>query len=254
MSRKYPLICVILTFVLMFSACSAPVNSGSPDNGQTAPPVPLNNGWDHEAAITRFLTAVNVSGTITPDDELVPPGTLPSVENIPQPDQSLIGSEVAIFFADKQQPIPFHYIYNSTTGEERLAVVIRGVHIPMLILFETNLGGPNGLFRKIADQVPFHATILAMINTSNQEGMYTLNATRYNDGVDPNEMIVLDNLTEMSSGEYLGVFGTAYDENNILISNFKGTLCPTESESLRDDLAVFWSIYDRFSITDLADI
>ncbi len=153
-------------------------------------PVPTTTAapvvWPHEAALDRFLTQVNHEGTIgyDPSAEPVAPGTLPDVKFIPTADQSMVGSRVPIILAQEQQAIPFYYSYDTVTGIERLAVVLQADRIPMLIIFETTLGGLNGLCEKIAKQEPFEATILSMTNISYQEGMYTYNAATHDGNVE----------------------------------------------------------------------
>ncbi|MGN0999073.1 MAG: hypothetical protein ACI4PO_05925 [Faecousia sp.] len=207
-----------------------------------------NGSWTHEAAITRFLTETNRSGQIASSGELVPPGTLPEVDSIPRADQALVGSTVSILFARQQQAIPFHYLRDAQSGTEHLTVVIPTDRIPLLIVFETNLGSASALCEKMTKEEPFTAKIVAFVNISFEEGMYAEMTTRYSDASDA-EMVFISNPGALNGREYIGVYGTGDD--GVPLSVMKGPQGASVSADLQGSLDVFYRIYERFSLTAL---
>lgn len=211
--------------------------------------------WYSDAALTRFLTDVNYNGSILPGGELDAPGTPPDVELIPPADQSMLGQTVSIILAQEQQAIPFCYVCDKTTGTERLAVILENVNIPLLIVFETDLGGVSGLCGVIRTEREFSATILAMVNISfYPEAFYAYNACTGTYGLNASEIIDISAPAETEHGVYLGIVGTAYSRDGELWCMLKGTGVSMESDGLASDIEVFQRIFSRFGIEELINI
>lgn len=210
----------------------------------TTPSTESSGGeWTNEAAITRFLTETNRSGRIPPEDHLVPPGTLPEVDRIPKADQSLVGTTVSILFAREQQAIPFHYILDKESGAERLTVVIRTDRIPLLIVFETDLGGASALRDKMMNEIPFDAKIMAFVNISCEEGRSSEIVCHYGETPEENLFQIPDS-GEVNGQEFLGIFGADYQ--GTLLAIMKGAEGSSASPELQGDFQVFRRIYERF--------
>lgn len=212
-----------------------------PSATTTAPAEDLREAW-----LDRFLTQTNHEGTIgfDPSAGIQAPGTLPEVQYIPAADQSLVGSRVSILFAKEQQAIPFYYSCDATTGTERLAVVLLADCIPMLMIFETTLGGLNGLCEVIANEDAFEATILSMTNISYEEGMYARNAAYLDEG--EKAIDIWSGSLEQNAGVYLGLVGSDYQGNPINI--LKGAQAEQISQELQTNINVYLRIFTRFDL------
>jgi hypothetical protein len=157
---------------------------------------------------------------------------------------------VSILFAQEQQAIPFYYSCDAATGTERLAVVLQADCIPMLMIFETTLGGLNGLCEVIANEDAFEATILSMTNISYQEGMYTRNAAYWDEG---EEVIdIWSESLEQNAGVYLGLVGSDYQGNPINI--LKGAQAEQISQELQTDINVYLRIFIRFDLMKYIEV
>lgn len=232
------------------SAPSRYTTAPSDSSIEAAPPTTMAvpTAWEHEAALSRFLAQTNHEGTIKHDPSagVQPPGTLPDVQFIPVADQTLIGVCVPIIFAQEQYAVPFYYSYDPTTGAERLAVVVLAERIPMLIIFETELGGIGGLCQKITQQEPFDATILSVTNISYEEGcVYATNAAFLS--AEAEEIIdIWGKPVDCDGGIYIGLVGSdsAGNAHNIL----KGAQAGNASEALQSSIDVYLKIFTRFDL------
>ena len=130
-----------------------------------------------ETYISRFLTDTNLHGKIETDGTLVAPGTLPDVSRIPVADQALVGSDVRINLDRSQSPVAFLYHFDASLGVEQLAVVVSCENIPMLIVFQPELGGIRGLCEAMTTGEAFSARIASITNISPGESMYALSAS-----------------------------------------------------------------------------
>ena len=203
----------------------------------------------HKASVFRFLQDTNHNGTITPNTELVPPGTLPEVWQIPQPDQEMVGQTVDILLAMNQQMTPFFYVCTKS-GAEYLYVIVPA-KIPMLILFETQLGGVNKLYPCLRYKKVFQGKIAAMINISHEEG----NIYAYNVCSDQEDMFFDEILTDagnIETGEYLGVVGSretgAGWEQEFFM---KGTYIDNVSSGLFEDIRWMYRLLQRYGLSTL---
>ncbi len=194
--------------------------------------VPSDNS---ETYISRFLTDINFNGNISPNDELVAPGTLPDVSQIPKADQQLVGSDVLINLDSDQTPIAFLYYLDPSTGVERLAAVISCDNIPMLIVFQPELGGISGLCEALTTGEAFYATIVSITNISFEESMYAFSASE-NDG----ENAIDFNIPPENDGEkcwLVGFLGTQAGEN------YSGLFYANANS-----LEIYHRIFTRFSL------
>ena len=216
--------------------------------GTTVPEIP--ESWP-EFAITRFLTDINRNGDIAPGDGVETPGTLPTVESIPVADQSIVGETVMIVFARLQQAIPFYYACDVNTGAERLVVVVTAERIPLLLVLETQLGGANALCEKIRTQAEFPAKILAITNISYEEGnVYAYNAAYSVYGISAQEQFDIFTETDTpQNGRFMGIFGT--DSAGGFLCVMKGSGEDSISAALEGNFAVFYRIFERFSLMEL---
>lgn len=275
MKTKFKLLCLLPVVCLFLSACLAPA-------GETQDPQDDNisqeeqsqdenvsqewqsqdentligyslmvdgdrlNPWVHEAALTRFLTRRNYFGHPAAEEELVPPGTLAQVDAIPPADQSMVGKTVPILFAEKQSAICFHYLYDADTGTERLSVIVPAV-LPLLIVFETQLGGAEALCEKISQEAVFDAKILAFVNISFEENMYAVAAgSVYEEAT--YKVIDISDPGELAPGEYVGIVGKS---GETYISDMKGADPLSANEDLQKNLGVYYRMYTRFSLEHL---
>lgn len=235
-----------------------PSDEGTTSDDPSEPSVPSDPtsdqpNWHYEAAFSRFLTDVNYHGVINGHDKPVPPGTKPPVDGIPKADQSMVGQTVPIVFAAEQDVVPFYYTC-SEDGVERLAVVVNSANIPLLIVFEPNLGGAGGLCDKIVTQEVFEAKILSMTNISYDEGnMYANNACRSDYDLAEDEIVDISSSKDtLQTGEYLGVVGK--DEAGEYYSFLKGGKRGELSDGMCRDIDVFASILERFSLPDISTL
>ncbi len=165
---------------------------------------------------------------------------------IPQPSQSRIGETVSLILAREQQEIPFYYSYNRS-GEERLAVFIHA-KIPMLVVFETQLGGIQELYRCISSETVFQGKILSMTNIDNLESQVYARNLFGSDDVAEDEHLTAD--TSLVEGECVGIVGT--DEGGTVLSIVKGGMYESASEGLKQQIDWMKKILMRYSLEDVA--
>ena len=203
--------------------------------------------WDHEAALSRFLEETNHSGEIASEGGLVPPGTLPDVNLIPKASQTRLGESVSIILAQKQSKVAFYYSY-AENGTERLAVVIPAEKIPMLVIFETELGGIRGLCRVIETEEVFQGKILSMTNITPTEGkVQAFNVCGSTYGIPASEILTKE--TTVNVGECLGVVGT--DDAGTAVTVIKGGVYETASQELKANLDWVQGKFARYSLEDI---
>lgn len=254
---KYLRVLMILLLVSALLAACAPAvapeqTTGTEDSaGTTAPttlPIPdaLYQPKEYENSVFRFLQETNHSGTIIPNEETVPPGTLPEVWRIPQPEQDLVGQTVNIVLAKDQDMTPFYFCCTEA-GVESLYVFL-SAKIPMLILFETHLGGIKGLYDHIQNKTVFQGKIYAMVNVSYEEGnVYAYNACYYQEDIPENE--ILNNGTDLIAGKCMGVVGyreTADGPEFKML--LKGAGLENVSAALKKDFDWMYEKLERFGL------
>ncbi len=241
--KRYSVIALLL--MLLLSGCTAGKEQGS-TSATTQPSSPVAQP-PQTFALEQFLTEVNRSGKVdwSQADGPQAPGTLPDVAWIPAAEQSQVGQTVNIVFSREQPAVRFYYV--AEAGLERLAVIVPAESLPLLIVFETSLGGAEALREKLANQQPFEAKILAMANVCYEEGNeYAYNACRDTSGLADGELLDVFTPSTAAAGRYLGVFGTT--SNGDSVAFLKGGAADAASEALEEDFTVFWRIITRFAL------
>lgn len=258
MLKKLLIIIMLIVLLLSASACKRPDtsadstgnsneslssnNTDSSENTESSP----DDSWDASLTLFRFLEDTNSSGQITPIEEQEAPGALPEMWRIPQPDQSRIGETVSIVLAKWHKAIPFYYSC-AEDGAERLAVFLAADKIPMLMVFETQLGGVAELCEKISAGTAFQAKILAMVNISYEEGNhYAGNVCISEYQVAPEEFIA--DGTTLTAGECLGIAGK---DNNTTYLLIKGGVGESASQGLRSNIDWMKQKFARFGVDDI---
>ena len=108
-----------------------------------------------------------------------PPGSLIPVDRMSKADQSRVGETVEIALIPwSGSPLCYHYVYDSQTGEERLAVVMSEDFMKksMLIIFRTELGGLDALCAVLERPTAITCEILSITSIMSAEEMYANNA------------------------------------------------------------------------------
>ena len=219
--------------------------TASPQPNDTTDQTEATNCVADDHSPVRFLTNLNLHGSFLhdADDEPVPPGSLTEIADIPVYDQELIGQTVALVLSGDDLRTSFYY---KTGDKERLVLIIGEFNIPLLMVFEPDLGSADGLFQKIASEEPFEATILAAVNISFEEGMYARNAAKSTQDIPDSEVFNIGNaVTDAPDGEYIGIVGLDNDE---IIKIAKGADVNEASDALKDDINIFHRIFDRFDL------
>lgn len=225
---------------------STPIQPTVVSTAPTTLPTDGPDAWTHEAALTRFLTETNQNGKVSyPPD--TPPGTPPPIENIPQSNQALVGHTVMIILAQEQQAIPFYYSFDADAAKERLAVVVSADRIPMMIIFETNLGGSAELCKKIASNEAFEAVIVSMTNISFEEGMTICTASSITSV--EQQIDIFTPSTQDICGEYIGTVGT--HSSGRIIHFLAGAESSQISDALRSYMDVWYRVFQRFNLLDI---
>ena len=210
---------------------------------------PQNDSWNPGLSLFRFLEDTNSNGQLAPTEEQVAPGDLPEMWRIPQPDQSRIGETVSIVLAKWHQAIPFYYSC-AENGTERLVVFLSAEKIPMLMAFETQLGGIAELCKKISTGAEFQGKILAMVNISWEEGnIYAPNVGSSTYQVAAEEF--LTESTALVAGECVGIIGRANDKDNTVLTVVKGGVYQTASQGLRSNIDWMKQKFTRCGINEL---
>ncbi|MBO5323082.1 MAG: hypothetical protein J6A88_03155 [Oscillospiraceae bacterium] len=217
---------------------------------EAAPPPTTESSADPQTYVSQLLTDINYNGKIQPGTELVPPGTLPEISRIPSADQSAVGTTVWINLGAGQPKGSYLYRVDSQNNRELLAVVIhaapektnKGFYIPMLAVFQVELGGLKGLCNAISTEESFSATILSLTNISFEEGMYTQVSATAAD-IPSEEVIDLFVGSDAApNGWYIGSYGD--NGSTVCYGGSKDTV----SQQTSNDFAVFERIFTRFSI------
>ena len=140
---------------------------------ESSEPKTQHNGTEINHAILENTEENNITSETV--FELVPPGTLPDVSSIPQPDQSEVTS-IGTYSFDIFDITSFAYFYNQKSKEERLVLVEGGAgKYAQLLILETDFKGAAGL-KSALDEI-FQAKLLACKNISFEEGQYAYNAS-----------------------------------------------------------------------------
>ena len=215
----------------------------------TQPTVPENIA-DPSTYVAQLLTDINYNGKIQSGTEIVPPGTLPEITQIPAADQTAVGSTVQINLGAGQTKGSYLYRVDSQNNRELLAVVIHaarentnnGFYIPLLAVFEVELGGLKGLCSAISTQESFSATILSLTNISFEEGMYTMIVGLHPDGTSADSIDITVGADAAPNSWYAGSYGG--EGSTVCFGGSKDTV----SEQTSKEFAVFEKIFSRFSI------
>lgn len=221
-----------------------------PDSTESVPPPTTESNADPQTYVSQLLTDINYNGKIQPGTELVPPGTLPEISRIPSADQSAVGTTVKINLGIGQPKGSYLYRVDSQNNRELLAVVIHaarentnnGFYIPLLAVFEVELGGLKGLCSAISTQESFSATILSLTNISFEEGMYTMIAGLHPDGTSDDSIDITVGADAAPNSWYVGSYGG--EGSTVCFGGSKDTV----SEQTSKEFAVFERIFTRFSI------
>lgn len=256
--KRFCRLVILLLVTVLLAACTPAADpeetntTGGGTESTVSTTIPVNSFppiREHKATVFRFLQEINYSGTIVPNEEPVPPGTLPEVWRIPQPDQDYIGQTVDILLAMDQKITPFFYVCTGS-GTEYLYVIVPA-KIPMLILFETQLGGIDKLYPCLRYKKVFQGKIAAMINISYEEGnVYAYNVCSNQGDMFPDE--ILNDGAKCPTGEYLGVVGCRETgegmERQFLL---KGTSVDNVSGDLHRDIRWMYNLLQRYGLSTL---
>lgn len=203
--------------------------------------------------------------------QVLPPGTLPEVSQIPQPDQSIVG-ELKEYSFDNYENLIFAYYYNEDTKEERMVMIevppLLNSKYPKLWILETTFGGWDGLRKHFT--LSFEATVLAYKHISFEESEYAYNATVPGSGMAEyyNEGEVMDFSKEINKSNtieyYLGRICKTCPENThdtvmneIENGSYVAVLSnasEVESERLKSRKETFESIYKRFGLKEVISV
>ena len=172
------------------------------------------------------------------DDELVPPGTLPDADRMPEADDTLVGSTISREFAPEcpLASMSFMYYYDSGSGLERLVTVEThsSAQVALLKVYETGFGGGAGLYDAYYGN-SLEGELLEAVFVSFQEGMYA----------DLSSVTTSDENTD--GGVFYGrVYSCRIDRLDALSGGRYGALVKDGPESVRKQYKVFERIYDRF--------
>lgn len=236
----------------------APTDPTDPTEVPTDPTEPLPTEgakeWDKDAALTRFLTDVNLNGELLYVGNDSAGGSMDPPAAIPQPDQSLIGEVVPIILAKEQKLIRFYYAYDQATGQERLAVIVPEYKFPLLMVFQTQLQGLDGLIRVIENEEVFEAKILVMCNIAFEEGyIYAFNVVSYSEDLSQQEHVPISGATPApEAGEYIGLVGI--HDNDQPYCKVLGAKKGTASDALQDKIKIFFRIFERFDLLDVVAV
>ncbi len=256
---RFCMMIVLLLVTALLVACAPVVDPGeintteeSSTESTVSTTIPVNSSppiREHKANVFRFLQETNYFGAIIPNTEPVPPGTLPEVWQIPQPDQDVVGQTVDILLAMDQKMTPFFYVC-TRSGAEYLYVIVPA-KIPMLILFETRLGGVNKLYPCLRYKKVFQGKITAIINISYEEGtVYAYNVCSDQEDMFPDE--IFNDGAKCSTGEYLGVVGCRETGNGLEKQLLlKGTYVDNISAGLHDDIRWMYNLLQRYGLSTL---
>ena len=195
-----------------------------------------------------------------------PPGTLPEVASIPQPDQSEVTS-VGTYSFDTFDVTSFAYFYNQKSKEERLVLVEggagRAVKYVQLLILETDLGGATGL--KSALNEPFQANLLAYKNISFQEGQYAYGASLAESCANEERIDVNSEFkNEMDYQKYFGNVSSSYPEypSDAVVTELNSgrfvmlmtNVNEEESEELQKAKEVYERIFERFGLEEIVSV
>ncbi len=216
----------------------------------SSPSVPCSTAdtveWDAEASIFRFLTEINNSGSLVGDTKPIPPGSNVPVQNIPQPNQALIGQTVSIALSYEQFYTPFYYSYDNELGVDRLAVIVDAYKWPLLLIMETELNDIFKLCDVINRGTAFDAKILAMTNISKldaQKVFHIQPPTGSNNHIDPSAPTIIH-----ANGCFIGCVGKNW--NNDIVSFMLHYDPANTSDDTSANLEKFKSIFQRFDLLE----
>lgn len=237
---------LLIVLILLCNACTPSVmpSTGSTEPSENSQPLPIGN---ENTIISNLLTEVNLTGKIQASDQLVPPGTLPAVSEIPSADQSVVGRSVTVNLASNQPEGSFLFRIDPQSNKGMLAVVLRAdqlFYIPLLLILETELDGSD-LCQALTSGADFTATVLSATNISFDEGMYTicnLNANQLNSS----EIADLNTppTTYPSSTQFLGRFGA---KSAPLLYKHVADMSGISTQ-LYNQFQAFSKVFSRFSV------
>ncbi len=225
---------------------AAPLPTENTDPSENTEPTVEPGPWTHEAALIHLLEETNQTGEYLPSNGAEAPGSLTPVDRIPAADQSRVGETVPIILAQRQQTIPF-YFRCTADGNERLAVFINA-KIPMLVIFETDIGGIRGLYEHIQAETVFSGKILSMTNLDKAQGsVYARNCCADTSDVRADE--ILTDGTLMTDGGCVGIVGTP--DGGVALTVIKGGIYECASDGLKFDIDWMHQVFRRYSLENL---
>lgn len=223
------------------SESTKPTEDTEPTNGEEPDPY----------SMLRFLSDSNyvqVGGT--PLDDTTP-GALTPVLLIPQPDQQYVGTTVELALEQQMKNQLVHFLRDPQTEQECLTVMMwtDTTTFPLMMLLKTDFGDANVLLEHMVNGTVFQAEILAMVNITQEEAqLYAYNAVLSDYGVAKEEIVNVEESTELEEAEYIAGF---VDSNTL---HMRGICGENISQGLRSNLDVFWRIYARYEVTDLLPV
>lgn len=238
----------------MASVLSLPVGDQAAEEAAERLTEPSRRPTEPYDELTDLLTEVNQTGETRASGELVPPGTLPQPDDIPQPDPNLVGRTLRVCLAYQSEALPFYYWYDSETGQERLAIVIRVAeayrdsfgnvmpsNLPLLLVGECRLGGLQGICGALARSSVVEFRVLGAANVSTEEGnFYAYSAVR-GDAVARVTNFASPGTTDAALERYLGLTGTDFTPAMLY-----GNGSEEAEAALQSGYAVFQRMLDRF--------
>lgn len=217
---------------------------------------------DNSVSSTLLITGHSGPGEVEPDEtlplDLLPPGTLPDVSELPKADLTNVGENiyVSLLPGEEYNAIGFHYIYEPDSGKERLLVIYIFDQIGsynLMSIYETDFHGVEGLCKKLCDG--FTAKVLLNVNISFQESMY---ATNFGSSFPESEKIYWDEPKSSDKSKQL-YFGKIIEKVSDTVSyqsldyNFDlclyGNIDNTNSKAISIRMDVMNKIYERFDLT-----
>ncbi len=183
---------LLLALSLLLVACdgTTPSNDGQTTSATTAAIQSTTAATTEATEETTATTAATTAGDVnTPvDSEATPLFTLLTsanydpidyvstatggyipVEELPPPNEELLGKKMTINFFIEESPIYYYYCQNTEKNTERLAIVVGArmngvVHQPLLLVAEVDFGGIER-FRELLDgKSDFEIEIIAVAN------------------------------------------------------------------------------------------
>lgn len=244
--------------------CGGCAGNMSLDATESNEPKTQHNGTEINHASLENTEENNITSETGNDP--VPPGTLPEVATIPQPDQSEVTS-VGTYSFDTFDVTSFAYFYNQKSKEERLVLVEggagRAVKYVQLLILETDFGGATGLKSTLNE--PFQAKLLAYKNISFQEGQYAYGASLAESCANEERIDVNSEFkNEMDYQMYFGNVSSSYPKypGDAIVTELNSgrfvmivtNVNEEGSEGLQKAKEVYECIFERFGLKEIVSV